>query len=217
MTCGCPDPVVYTLRGRVQRELDKVLAIKTATGFFNSATKDVVGGAGPDIDNAVAAIPSAGDLDFTDILEYLTCPLTPLALGLNLTDLSALDPTLLLNKVKGLRSGELENARKSYETSLSSSPSGGLIKIARKYTNELLRLQFDATSFTEAVIISATVLALCGSEEYEAGPYAAFANATSDFSFQNGVPSTLDQNAAAIVQKLLTAEAKFKQLREAAI
>lgn len=217
MSCGCPDAVVYALRGRVQRELDKVLAIKNATGLFNRAAKDVVGNAGDDIDAAVGTIPSASPIGYLDLIQYLTCPLTPLALGLSITDITDLDPTIALNKVKALRSGEIEHARKNYEDTLSRSPNSGLIKIARKYVNELLRLQFDASSFTEAVIISATVLSACGTAEYNSGPYASFANAVTDFSFQNGVPTGLDQNAAAIVQKLLNAETKFKQLREAIV
>jgi hypothetical protein len=217
MSCGCPDAVVYALRGRVQRELDKVLAIKNATGLFNRASKDVIGNAAGDIDSALATIPTASPLNYLDLVQYLTCPLTPLALGLSITDISALDPTIALNKVKGLRSGEIEHARSNYEGVLSSSANSGLIRIARKYVNELLRLQFNSSSFTEAVIISATVLATCGTDEYTAGPYAAFANAVTDFSFQNGVPTGLDQNAAAIVQKLLSAEAKFKALRESVV
>ena len=209
--------MIYTLRGRVQRELDKVLAITNSTTLFNSASKDVVGNAGADIDAAVGVIPSAAPINYLDLLAYLTCPLTPLALGLSITDITSLDPTIALNKAKGLRLGEIQQARKNYEDSLSRSPNSGLIKVARKYTNELVRLQFDATSFTEAVIISATVLAVCGTDEYNAGPYAAFANATTNFSFANGVPSGLDQNAAAIVQKLLNAEQKFKSLRESLV
>jgi hypothetical protein len=170
-----------------------------------------------DIDSALATIPTASPLNYLDLVQYLTCPLTPLALGLSITDISALDPTIALNKVKGLRSGEIEHARSNYEGVLSSSANSGLIRIARKYVNELLRLQFNSSSFTEAVIISATVLATCGTDEYTAGPYAAFANAVTDFSFQNGVPTGLDQNAAAIVQKLLSAEAKFKALRESVV
>lgn len=213
--CGCPEAVVYVLRSRVQRELDKVLAIKNATGFFNNASKDVIGGAGAGIDTAVAAIPAPVPLNYLDLIEYLACPLTVLALGLSLVDFTALDPNIALNKVKGLKTGEMENARKNYETALAQDPQAGLIKIARKYVNELTRLAFDSASFTEAVIISASVLSLCGQDEFEAGPYARFAAAATDFSFQNGVPSGLDQNAAAVVQKLMQAETKFKQLREA--
>lgn len=215
MSCNCPDTIVYALRSRVQQELDKVLAIKTSTNFFNNAAKDVVGDAGSDIDSAVSGIPAPPTYDFAEMVKYLTCPLTPLALNLSITDIASLDPTIALNKIKGLNSGQIENARTSYEKTLSIAPTAGLIKVARKYANELLRLQFDAASYTEAVIISATVLAVCGEEEYNAGPYAAFANATTDFSFVAGVPSGLSQNAAAITQKLLAAEAKFKQLRKA--
>lgn len=214
-SCGCPDAVIFHLRSRVQRELEKVRAIKRSTGLFDSATSEVIGLAGGDIDTAVGLIPAASPVDFLDLLAYLTCPLTPLAVGLGITDLQDLDPTIALNKVSELRGSEVESARSNYEGSLRRSTNANLIKIARKYVSELLRIRFDANTFAEAVLISATVLAVCGTSEYNSGPYAAFALEIQDFSFQNGVPSTLSQNAAAVVQKLLRAEQKFKELREA--
>lgn len=217
MACGCPDAVVYTLRSRVSRELSKVRAIKAATGLFNTATQEVIGNAGADLDAAANLIPTPVPINYLDLLQYLTCPLTPLAIGLELSDIQSLDPNVALAKVKNLKTGEVENSRKNYESYLASSTNSDLVKTARKYALELLRMEFNSASFTEAVIISATVLAVCGQEEYQAGPYASFANEIVDFSFQNGVPSGLSQNAAAIVQKILNAERKFEQLRKAVL
>jgi len=211
--CGCPDAVIYSLRKIVQVELDKVRAIINATSYFDQAAKDVVGFAGDDIDSAAGAIPSPLSISFTDILEYITCPLLPLALGLTLADIQDLDPTVQLQKVKDLKAGEIQEARETYEAGLSSSDNAKLIGVARKYTKEMERLRFDSVTYANAVLISATVLAVCGTEEYQAGPYEEFATVIQDFDMANGVPSGLSGNSAAIVQKLMNAEAKFKALR----
>jgi hypothetical protein len=213
MTCGCPDAVTATLRRTVQDELDKAKAILRKTGLFNSAVGDSVGAVGADLDQANSEIPLPLALDVSSVGSYLTCPLLPLAIGVQAEDLFSLDQTALFNKIKGLGKGELDQARKNYDVNLESSSNAKLIKIARTYVKELLRIDFNQITFARAVLISATVLQLCGQEEYTEGPYQEFANIASQISFSGGVPSGLSPNAAAIVSKLLIAEAKFKALR----
>jgi len=211
--CGCPDAVVRSLRKLVQTELDKVRAIINATQFFDQAVADIIGLAGADIDVASAAIPTASPIDFTDLVEYALCPLLPLAIGLELADFQDFDPTTQLQKVKALQVGDITEARKAYEATLLAGDNAKIVTIAPKYTKELERLRFDATTFAKAILISATVLTICGQAEYQAGPYEEFATVIQDFDMGNGVPSGLSQNAAAVVQKLQQAEAKFKALR----
>lgn len=213
MVCGCPDGVIFTLRRTVQTELNKVRALLRLSRFFDSAVSGVIGEVDADVTSAVNAIPDPISIGFLDLVDYLTCPLLPLALGLDLADFEDLDPTDQLNRVRSLKAGELNEARKGYENAIKEAETFRLIKIARNYTGELLRQRLTADSFTNAVIVSATVLAVCGAEEYNAGPYAEFANLTAEFTFENNVPSLLSQNSQAIVQKLLNAETKFEALR----
>lgn len=213
MTCGCPDAVTATLRRIVQDELDKAKAVLRKTGLFNAAVGDSVGAVGLDLDQANAEIPLPLALDPSTILQYLTCPLLPLAIGVQAGDIASLDQTALFTKIKGLGKGELDQARRNYDVSLESSSNAQLIKIARTFVKELLRIDFSQVTFARAVLISATVLQLCGQEEYTEGPYQEFANIASQISFSGGVPSGLSPNAAAIVSKLLIAETKFKALR----
>lgn len=211
--CGCPEAVIYSLRSIVQAELDKVRAILRATSFFDRAIREVAGVLGEILDAALAAIPDPVVIDVSSILDYLTCPLLPLALGLDLVDIEDLDPGILLAKLKALKAAEIEDARQAYEAFLRAAEHAQLLFVASTYTRNLSRLRFDAASFAKAVLISATVLAVCGEEEYQAGPYEEFATVIQDFNMDNGVPSSLSDNAAAIVQKLLQIEQKFKALR----
>lgn len=213
--CGnCPDAVIGTLRRKVQAELDKLKAITRNTHFFNDAFGATAGVAHDDINSAVSSIPTPLPVNFLDILQYATCPLTPLALGIGgLTDLTKLDPNAQLQKVKQLGGGNVDTARKNYEKVLKTSPNAKLISQSRKYERELRRLQFDPDSFAEALVIAATIQSVCGDDEFTSGPFQSFATLAQDFSFVGGVPSLLDQNLAAVIQKLTQGEAKFKALR----
>lgn len=215
MACGtCPSAVTSILRRKVQAELGKFLAIARLTGLFNDAFGATAGIAVEDASFAVNAIPSPLPLSFLDLVQYLTCPLTPLALGIDgFTELTQLDPNAQLAKIKGLASGDIDDARRNYERTLDNSPNKKLISQGRKYEREMRRINFNAETFAEALLIAASVQAFCGQEEFTSGPYQQFALATDGFSFVGGVPSTLDNNLAALIQKLAQGEAKFKALR----
>lgn len=211
MACGtCPDAVTFTLRRLVQDQLDNVRSIKSLTDSLNRALQDIASLADFDIQSLLDNIPAVPSIDFTDILGYLTCPLTPLALALDLTQIQALDPVVQLQKLKRLAQAEIEQARRAFEDALNASPFNQLIRIAQRFAAEITRIRFDEIRFAEAVLITATVLAVCGEDEYVEGPYQDFANEVQDFSFVGGVPADLDNNVATIVQKLVQSELNFK-------
>jgi len=213
--CGnCPDAVTYTLRETVQVELDKVQALSDLGGFVSRALQDVALLAIDVIDTALNAIPVLPGLDFAEILGFLTCPLTPLALVVDFDQfINELDPTIQLQRVKSLGRSLVNKARRDYEDIINASDFRQVINLARRYSNEFLRLAFNPVSFAKAVVISATVLAVCGEEEYQAGPYQDFANAISNFSVStNGVPASMDQNVAALVQRLIEADLRLKAM-----
>lgn len=213
MACtACPDAVTQTLRQRVNAELNKLDAIISTTRLFNDAFGTIAGVAVAVVEAAVNAIPLPFGLSFADVLAYLTCPLTPLALGIG-EDFTQLDPDTQLKKVKGLGSGEIATARRSYETALNSSPHSKLIRQCRRYEQNLRRQQFSQDSFAEALVICASVQMTCGQEEFEEGPFQRYATLAQGFGFNGGVPSSLDQNLAAMVQRLQQGETKFAALR----
>ena len=217
MACpGCPDAVTQTLRDKVQRELDKLNAILAMSNIFSDSINAAAANAFAAIDDAVAAIPNpVGVGSFLDILGYVTCPLTPLALGLDgLSDLTDTDPNTQLKKLRALGEGEISAARRAYERTLNIDPHAAVVRQIRKYEQQLRNITFDAASFAEATLIAATVFVVCGQEEFNEGPFNAFAIASQGFSFTAGVPSTLDTNIALTVSRLAEGEAKFALLRD---
>ena len=208
--CGtCPDAVTFTLRRIVQTQLDSLRSIKSLTDVFSNALKDIAGLADVDAASLLDAVPEVPSIGIDDILGYLTCPLTPLAVALDPSSFSNLDPSVQLQKLRSLSRATIEQARASFESGLDASPYKQVMGISRKYVGEMTRLRFDAEGFASAVVIAGTILALCP-DEYEAGPYLDFANEAQGFSFTGGLPSDLDPNVAALVQKLLLAETQFR-------
>lgn len=215
MACGtCPDEVISVLRTRVRRELDKLVAIIRMTAFFNDALGAIAGIGVSAVNAAVNAIPLPVSLDFLSLLGYVTCPLTPLALGLDeISDLTNGDLNTQLKAVQSLGVGTIDKSRRAYEQTLNDSPSAKLIRQSRKYERSLRQISFNAISFAEAVLITATVQSVCDDDEFD-DVFEAFAIASQDFSFVGGVPATLDNNLAAMIQQLGNGELKFAALRE---
>lgn len=216
-TCGCPDAVVFALNERVRVELEKLKSIIELTGAVNDALRGVAGFVYAIVAAAVSGIPSLAGLNASEIASYLTCPLLPLALALDVDDFTQIDPDTQLQRLKDLFAGQIKDARRQYETALRTSGQRRAIELTRKYARELERIKFDGDSFLDAVIISATVLVVCGTEIYQQGPYQDFANAASGFSMVGDVPATLDTNAAAVVSKFLEGETKFKAMSAALV
>ena len=184
------------------------------TSFFNDAIGDVAGIGAEDVGNAVSAIPSPVSTNFLEILGYITCPLTPLALGLGgISDLTDGDLNSQLKALQGLQVGTIDKARREYEQTLDNSPNSKLIRQSRKYERSLRQIGFNAQSFAEAVLITATVQSVCDEQEFD-DIFGNFAVLSVDFSFVGGVPGTLDTNLAAMIQRLGAGEAKFGALRE---
>lgn len=154
--CGnCPDAVTYSLRTIVEAELDKVRAIKELSDVFSRALQDIAALADGVVSAALSEVPTLPAFDFTDILGYLTCPLTPLVLLVDFEEFQSLDPTVQLQRLKSLAKAEIDVARQRYEDVLAASDYRQVINLARKYANEFLRVRLDPESFAKAVVITA--------------------------------------------------------------
>jgi hypothetical protein len=212
MACAnCPDAVTFTLRNKVRATLDSVRSIKSLTDAFSRALREIAGLAFLDIEALLNAIPDIPVIDFTDILAYLTCPLTPLAIAVDdISEFEDVNPNAQLSTFKSLAKAEIDEARRAYEDTIRTSDFRQVINIARNYANELVRARFNEAAFAEGLLIAATVLGVCGEDEYQEGPYQDFANEVQGFSLTGGIPSDLDPNAAAIVQRLVQSEEKFR-------
>jgi hypothetical protein len=198
----------------VRNELNKLTAITRMTSFFNDAIGAVAGIGAEDVGNAVSAIPSPVSTNFLDLIGYVTCPLTPLALGIGaISDLTDGDLNTQLKALQGLQTGTIDKARREYEQTLGNSVNGKLIQQSRKYERQMRQIGFNVLSFAEAVLITATVQSVCDQEEFDA-IFGEFAILSQDFNFVGGVPGTLDTNLAAMIQRLQAGEAKFASLRK---
>lgn len=218
-TCGeCPDAVIFTLRDTVQQELFKVRSIIDLAPRVSDALANVATLAIDTVDQALGLVPALPILDFAEILSYLTCPLTPLALLVDFEQFaSILDPTVQLQRLKSLATASLNAARRAYEDFLTDSEFAQVIGLARRFANEFVRISFNPISFARAIVISASVLTLCGEEEYTNGPYLEFANTIQGFSLVGGLPTSMDQNVAALIQRLLEGEARFRLAAQALV
>lgn len=215
MACGtCPPEVVAVIRTKVRAELNKLRAIIRMTNFFNDAFGAVASTGFEDVSSAVDAIPVASPLSFLDLLAYATCPLTPLALGLDgIAELVEGDVNAQLKAAQSLGKGNIDRARREYEEVLNNSVNAKLIKQVRKYERQLRQIGFSAQSFAEAVVCTAVVQSVCDQGEFD-DVFAEFGQLVSGFSFTGGVPTSLDNNLGAVTQKLSQGEAKFEALRK---
>lgn len=207
----CPPAVLAVLRFTVQNELDKVRAIQRALDFVNLVQIE------PEfletLDQLVDAIPVVPFLNPASLVQYFTCPLTPIALSLDPTLLANMDPTVFLARARDLISAEIMRAQQAFEEGMANAPRG--IRIVFTYFKELERIQFDEIAFAKALLVSASVAAV-SQEEYDAGPYAEFIAVTSNFEVSNGLPMKLEGLANQVMGKFLQAKAKFTLMRYAA-
>jgi len=82
MTCDCPSSVLSTIANQVQIVLDRINAIKNLTDSFNRFLIGVVGGVTDNLDAWIALIPSPPGTSISELIQLLTCPLTPLAIAI---------------------------------------------------------------------------------------------------------------------------------------
>ena len=220
----CPDPVKAVLRRRVAGDLARVRAVKYATTALNRALTEL---ANKISDDLVALIAMVGNIpepviDLSELIAWLTCPLLPIALledpSLKNDLFHVLDPEIQKQKLKSMLKAYVEDLSRIYDEALRRLNSYDLIRLAKKYLDELRRIDLDAESFARSLIITATIAGLgvvdpgCA-VEYNAGPYAAFALETSTFVFTDLYPSGFDPQVAAVMDQLAEAERKLSGWR----
>lgn len=215
MACGsCPPEVVSVLRTKVREELRKLRSVIRLTNFTNDSFGAVAGTGFEDVSSAVDGVPVATPLNFLDLVAYASCPLTPLALGLDgISDLIDGDANTQLKAAQSLGKGNIDRSRRSYEDVLGNSVNAKLIRQVRKYDRQLRQLGFNPLSFANAVVCTAVVQSVCDQDEFD-DIFSEFALLADGFSFTAGVPSSLDNNVAAVLAKLGEGEAKFAALRK---
>jgi hypothetical protein len=220
----CPPAVKSVLRRRVRSDLYRVRAIKEMTTAVNRLITDLTDKVTADL---TALIKLVGDIpspviDISEIINWLTCPLLPLAIledpRVGQAAFDALDPKLQKQLLLSMLAAYVDDLDRIYREGLAALQSYDLIRYLQKYLDELRRLDLDAESFARSVTICATVFGLGRADsgcmqEYEDGPYNEFVEEISTFSFTGLYPSGFDPNVTAIMDHMAEAEAKLKAWR----
>lgn len=205
---GCPDYILSAVRAPVQLALDQLLAIKKLTNVLNNLLESLAEGVAPSVSAVVDAIPTAPVFDLSEILDTLTCPLTPVALFLNASDLAKLDARELYTSVQDILTAHIERITTNYDTALAALEDFSVVAIAKRSFADLKRIQLDEVNYARAIAITAFVKTTCP-EEFEAGPYARFETESTGFSLDDLIPTDLGPNGKALMDELQRAENKL--------
>lgn len=215
MSCDtCPELVVGTIAREVQRTLDKVRRIKALTTAFNRLFSEIADKILDDLDALVDLIPAPPVLDISDIVAYYTCPLTPVALEIDLTILQKMDPREVGVRIRRIMREEGNAVIALYEEAVRRLESYDLVRLVRKYIQEVYRVMEDAAAFVLEFPINAgralLVKVLCP-DIYEDSrrPFKALVEELTDWSFDGILPSGIDERGKDAVRILATAESKL--------
>ena len=217
---ACPDYIVAMLEGPVNRALGQVRAIKRVTDNFNARVQELTGelvdAIVADLDVLVQAIPTPIPLGLGDILDLITCPLLPLALGLDPSLLAQLDPQSLIDKIKAQLREYINKITNDYENGLRALADWPNIQAPKLFLEDLKRAELDTLVFAEAVIISVYVAAVTP-DIYAGSVFEAFVDETTDFSITGILPSGINVDVQSLMSKLQVAETKIQGWRILAV
>ena len=222
MSCDtCPDAVVATIAAQVQRTLDKVRRIKWVTESFNRLLAQIGDKIIDDIDELVDLIPDPPVLDISDLVAYFTCPLTPVALEIDLTLIENMDPRIIGIRIQRILKYEVAQVIRLYNEALARLRSYDLVKLIQRYIAEIYRAMGDAAEFIAEYPINAaralTVQVLCPKIYADTAlPFKALIDELSNWSFDGIIPSGIDARAQAAVRSVARGEAKLLQWKTAA-
>jgi len=216
----CPPPVKAVLRRRVNKDLARVRAVKEMTTALNRLLTELVDKATADLIRLIRMVEAIPEpvIDITELINWLTCPLLPVAIledpSIAREAFEALDPRKQIALLKRMVAAYVDDLQNIYYTALRTLESYDLVKMAQKYIDELKRIDLDAESFARSVIITATVSGLGEADdgckaEFFAGPYNEFVEEISNFSFTGLYTEGFDANVQAVMDELARAEAKF--------
>ncbi len=215
MSCDtCPELVVGTIAREVQRTLDKVRRIKALTTMFNRLFGEIADKIQDDLEALVALIPTPPILDISDIVAYYTCPLTPVALEIDLTILQKMDPREVGVRIRRIMREEANAVIRLYEEAVRLLKSYDLVRMVRTYLRELYRVMEDASAFILEYPINAgraaLVKVLCPDIYASSSrPFKALIDELTTWSFDGILPSGIDERGRAIVRTLARGEAKL--------
>ncbi len=215
MSCDtCPEVVVGTIAAEVQRTLDKVRRIKYLTTVFNRLFSELAGKIEDDLSALIDLIPTPPVLDISDIVAYYTCPLTPIALEIDTTVFQNMDPRLAAVRLRRVMQAETNAVIALYEEAVQSLRSYTVVRLIRKYVQEVYRTMEDAAAFVLEYPInlgrSILVRELCPDiYDSDARPFKALVEELQDWTFDGILPAGVNSEAESVIRILATGEARL--------
>lgn len=215
MSCAdCPELVVGTIAREVQKTLDKVRRVKELTRTFNRLLTEIQGKIEDDLQALIDRIPTPPVLDISDIIDYYQCPLTPIAVQIDLTILRNMDPRLVGQRLAVIIRSETEAVIRLYEEAVRRLRSYDLVRLVRKYIQEVYRVMEDATRFVLEYPVNLgralLVKELCPDIYADPGrPFKALVDEVTTWSFDGLMPSDIDSRARSVVRVLAQGESKL--------
>lgn len=205
----CPDYITSAVQKPVEEALGQVRSVKRRALSVNASLKGIVGSAAADVAGVSALIPLPPVIDLTEIAAIIACPLTPLALALDAAVIANLDPKELYGLVQKQIVQFTKDVIKNYEAGLKALGTFKVVGIAKRFLEDLLRINLDAVLLAEATAIAVFVQSTCP-EAFAAGPYQEFLDEITDFSLTGVVPSTLDSDVSGVLIQLQIGDAQIK-------
>lgn len=202
----------------VQAVLDKVNAMKYLTTTFDRLFVQVIVNIEDDLDAWIGRIPLPPAFDLSEILDYLVCPLTPIAINIDVSILQNLDPRLTYMKIAKQFEATVRDVIVAYTIDTASLKSAALIQLIQRYVREIQRAVGDQYQFAidypltlgYVTYIQQTCPEIYANPAY---PYMRFVAAISDWSFDGVLPSGISVSVKGTVDKVAEAETRIQAWR----
>lgn len=214
MTCTCSPLVIQTIADSVSVTLDKVQAVRQLTADHNALLANLASTVVDDLSTLVGLIPDPPTLDLTDLIGFIACPLTPMALGIDFSHLSTWDGRQIALIFRRYLRCQAVVVQVNYEDALNQLKSAEVVLQIQRYVREVHRAIQDITAFTLELPINIghclAIQQICP-EIYSNAiyPFAALISATTDWSFDGVLPSGIDPTAISFVTPVAEAELKL--------
>jgi len=215
---NCPDYIKAAVSQPVDVALAQVLSVKKLVTSFNNFIRNFPQDALDAILSELSqiTIPAAPVIDPGEILNILTCPITPIAIGLDPSILAAMDPTRVLVMIQQVMGRYLNELVRTYDQALRALEAWKTVKVLQQFFTDLKRVNLNALVIAEATALCAAVKALC-LDFYTEGPFQQFDQEISTFSVTGFLPSGIDSKATSVMAKLQENELKIQAWRALAV
>ena len=158
----CPEPVLSTLREYISEPYKAFRDVKKLSTILKVAATSLTTEALAALKIIVDAIPFPLVLNPIDILKYLTCPLTPLAITVDPTLINQIDPRTLIAKIRSQLAAYVAEIEDNFEEALRKLEVWTTIKTVRDFIKACMRTILSRPrGLLDAVIVCGLVQATC--------------------------------------------------------